>query len=72
MLLPSAPTGRRIYEEVWAVAHNLLHKNSKFLKKENLWWNQKDWPKEMANRKEEKGLKPFVIKMVDRQGFSCS
>jgi hypothetical protein len=35
MMLPYNPTGRRIYEEVWAIAHNLLHKNSKFLKKEN-------------------------------------
>ena len=28
LLLPRKPTGRRIYEEVWSLAHNILAKDS--------------------------------------------
>ena len=65
-MLPFNPTGKRLYEEIWAIAHNLLHKNSKFLKKENLWWNSTTWEKDMVDKKENKGLKPFVLKTVER------
>ena len=43
LLLPRKPTGRRIYEEVWALAHNILKKDSKFLNPANQWWNDKNW-----------------------------
>jgi hypothetical protein len=42
--LPSKPSGYRIYEEVWSIAHNILQKNSKFFQKEDAcWWKKKDW-----------------------------
>jgi len=73
MVLPIKPTGRRIYEEVWSIAHKILRKDSKYLKKSNLWWNQKNWRELMMSEKGKQGnLKPFVLKTVDRQGFSCS
>lgn len=31
LLMPRKPTGRRIYEEVWSLAHNILKKDSRFL-----------------------------------------
>jgi hypothetical protein len=31
LLMPRKPTGRRIYEEVWSLAHNMLKKESRFL-----------------------------------------
>jgi len=37
-ILPAKPTGRRIYEEVWAVAQNILKKSSIYHHKKNLWW----------------------------------
>ena len=74
--MPNSPTGRRIYEEVWSIAHRILKKNSKFLEKDQLWWNQKNWNDLLSSKKESGssrgGLKPFVLKMVDRQGYSCS
>lgn len=72
MYLPRNPTGKVLYEEIWAMAHNVLVKDSRFLDKKNLWWNQKDWPQVIATREEEKGLKPFIIKMVNREGLGCS
>ena len=70
------PTGKRIYEEVWSHAQILLQKTSKFLKlgkKDNLWWNDRDWESNLNRQKEKNGLlQPFVLKYVDRQGYSCS
>ena len=71
-MLPLKPTGRRIYEEVWAIAHNILKKDGKFIPHDQLWWNQNDWKEKMNDAKFEGGLKPFVLKTVDRQGYSCS
>lgn len=65
MMLPMKPTGRRIYEEVWAVAHNILKKDV-IMPHDQLWWNQKDWKEKMNETKYEGGLKPFVLKTVDR------
>jgi hypothetical protein len=72
LALPTQPTVRRIYEEVWAIAHNILKKDSKLLPHDDLWWNQPDWKERMSAARYEKGLKPFVLKTVDRQGYSCS
>jgi hypothetical protein len=41
MYLPTMPTGRRIYEEVWAMAQVLLKKPSKF--QDKLWWQKDNW-----------------------------
>ena len=42
-LLPLKPTGKRVYEEVWGIAQQIIKRGSKYLKRENLWWEQKDW-----------------------------
>lgn len=73
--LPLQPTGKRIYEEVWSIAHQILKKNSRYFEKENLWWNEKNWKELLdssADPKQRSGTQPFVLKMVDRQGYSCS
>jgi hypothetical protein len=62
-MLPSQPSGLRIYQEVWSIAHNILKSSSKYLDHDKLWWRQENW-KELL--KDKKGLKPFVIKTVDR------
>lgn len=73
LLLPRKPTGRRIYEEVWALAHNILKKDSKFLIDQNLlWWNNSNWKELIGLNRKSKTLQPFVLKMVDRQGYSCA
>ena len=67
--MSNKPTGRRIYEEVWSIAHRILKKDSKFLERDQLWWNQKNWDEILKNRRDPAsrgGLKPFVLKLVDR------
>jgi hypothetical protein len=41
--MPLKPSGKRIYQEVWAVAHTMLKKNSIYHQKEKLWWEQEKW-----------------------------
>ena len=68
--IPKYPSGRRIYDEVWASAHVLLKSNSKFHRLNTRWWERKNW-KELV----ESGngiFAPFVLKTVDRQGYMCS
>jgi len=43
LVLPVVITGKNLYEEVWAHANSILVKDSKFLKRENLWWDKPDW-----------------------------
>jgi len=50
-MLPFIPTGRRLYEEVWAVACNILKKSSIYHDSKNLWWEQKNW-KDLLKKKE--------------------
>jgi hypothetical protein len=38
------------------------------LSPDKLWWNQPKWSDALTDPN---GLKPFVLKMVDRQGYSC-
>ena len=57
------------------MAHRILKKNSKYLDRENQWWNHKDWKQTLDKSEDlssQSELKPFVLKMVDRQGYSCS
>lgn len=42
-ILPKCPSGRRVYEEVWAVAQNILKKSSIYHNMKNLWWEQANW-----------------------------
>lgn len=72
--MPLFPTGRRIYEEVWAMAQVLLQKKSNYLSSEQqlkhvLWWTSKNWRDALSDGST---LKPFVLKYVDRQGYNCS
>ena len=66
LILPLKPTGRRIYEEIWAIAHNILKKDGNLIPYDQLWWNQKDWKEKMNEARYDGGLKPFVLKTVDR------
>ena len=73
------PTGRRIYEEVWSLAQVILKKNSAYLPpqagRQHLWWDS-EASREAALHPEKASnsgqFKPFVLKYVDRQGYSCS
>lgn len=48
----------------------MLNKQSKYLKSnEHLWWKTENWEEQL---KSGRPLEPFVLKMVDRAGFSCS
>ena len=73
MILPFCLTGKRLYEEVWAVANNVLKKTSAFHDLKNLWWEQRNWQSKLVKRESEiQQFKPFVLKSVERSGFSCS
>lgn len=68
--MPKYPSGRRIYDEVWASAHVFLKPNSKFHRLNSRWWERKDW-KKIVDSKD--GIyAPFVLKMVDIYGIMCS
>jgi len=41
--LPTVPSGRRIYDEIWATAHVLLKPNSRFHRPMTRWWERKNW-----------------------------
>ena len=41
--MPKYPSGRRIYDEVWAAAHILLKPNSRFHRLNSRWWERKGW-----------------------------
>ena len=70
ILLPKEPSGRRIYDEVWAAAHVLLKPSSKYNLPRHRWWERRDW-KDFVRRGD--GIyKPFVLKAVDRGGYACS
>jgi hypothetical protein len=68
--IPRKPCGRRLYDEVWAIASNLLKPNSKFQRPSMRWWERKDW--KTFVKRDEGIYKPFVLKMVDRMGYACS
>lgn len=72
-MLPLKPTGRRVYEEIWAIASNIVKKTSGWHDKRNRWWEQKQeiWEDKFQTQKHEL-FKPFILKTVDRQGYSCS
>ena len=70
LCLPQMPSGRRIYDEVWAIAHVLIKPTSRLHKPMSRWWERKDW-KQVIKSKE--GLySPFVLKQVAKDGYSCS
>jgi len=65
--MPIEPSGRRIYDEVWALAHVLVKPTSKFHRPNSRWWERKDWK---GFIKEKTGVfRPFVLKLVDRFGY---
>ena len=67
------PNGRRIYEEVWAIASSILKKNSIYHDKRNRWWEQANWEDKLNSlHHKEEIFKPFVLKVVDRSGYTCS
>ena len=41
--MPAQPSGRRIYDEVWALAHVLIKPNSKIHRPNSRWWERRDW-----------------------------
>jgi hypothetical protein len=67
--IPRYPSGRRLYDEVWTVASNLVKPNSKLQKPGNRWWERKDWEKYLDSNSI---FKPFILKSVQQDGISCS
>ena len=68
--LPTIPSGRRIYDEVWASAHVLLKSTSRYHRSNSRWWETKKW-RDILNSK--KGIyQPYVLKAVDRTGYVCA
>lgn len=59
--VPSFPSGRRLYDEVWTHAHTLLKGDAKIQKNLSRWWERKDW-KEFIEGADT--YKPFVLKRV--------
>ena len=70
--LPLEPTGREIYDEIWALAHGILKSDSKYLDSKNLWWNKSNWKQILEESTSKSQLKPFVLKYVDRGAFNCT
>lgn len=58
------PCGRRLYDEVWAIASNLLKQNCKYHRPSLRWWERKDWKNFI--KKNDGVYKPFILKTVDR------
>lgn len=49
IMMPLKPSGRRVYEEVWAMAAHILKKSSIYHDKRNRWWEQKDCLEKFQN-----------------------
>jgi hypothetical protein len=47
-LIPLRPTGRRVYEEVWALASKILKKTSIYHDKRNRWWEFQNWEEKLS------------------------
>ena len=41
--MPTVPSGRRVYEEIWASAHVLLKPTSRYHRPMTRWWERKGW-----------------------------
>ena len=68
--MPAMPSGRRIYDEVWASANILLKPNSRYHRPMTRWWERKNWRDLTENGN---GMfAPFVLKAVDKTGYVCS
>merc|ERR1712176_752981 len=67
--MPIAPSGRRIYDEIWATAHILLKPNSRFHRPMTRWWERKNW-RDLSGDPDAT-LSPFVLKAVDKTGLVC-
>jgi hypothetical protein len=70
--MPLKPTGKRVYEEVWSVACNILKRTSIYHDRRNRWWEQKNWEDKLNSNNKDEIFKPFIIKIVDRSGYTCS
>ena len=68
--MPSVPSGRRIYDEIWTYAHILLKPNSKFHRPTNRWWERKNWRNLLPDDKSI--FTPYVLKAVDKTGYGCA
>ena len=74
-MMPLQPTGKSLYDEVWAVARQQLKKTSNYIQdKGNLWWESRNLKVTLRNISQKKDVqfKPFVLKTVDRNGYNCS
>jgi hypothetical protein len=43
VLMPLKPSGRRIYEEVWALGSKILKDTSVYHDRRNRWWEAPNW-----------------------------
>ena len=68
MLAKDKMTARELYEEVWSRSYQYLDSSSPYRERNNLWWvSRYD-----LNQKQTRGYKPFVLKMVESDGMTCS
>ena len=67
--IPTMPSGRRLYDEIWTMSSNLLKHNAKCQKSVNRWWERKDWKNHVS---EFAMFKPFILQYVQKNGLSCS
>lgn len=84
LVLPHELTGIQLYEEVWAHAQSILKAECEFLEREKIWWLDEHWADLLEQQREADeqtaagkpqsptGLKPFILKTVDRSGHYCS
>ena len=68
--MPTVPSGRRIYDEIWATAHVLVKPQSKYHRGPARWWERKNWRDLTESGK---GIyAPFALKAVDQTGYACA
>lgn len=68
--MPTFPSGRRLYDEVWTSAHVMLRPNSRYHRPTTRWWERKGWRDLMNNPRSV--FSPFALKAVDQSGKHCA
>jgi hypothetical protein len=65
----------RVYDEVWAVARNIIKKTSLYHDRRNRWWEQPQnvWEDKLSHGQQQADtFKPFLLKCVDHSGYTCA
>lgn len=73
LTVPYKPTGRRLYDEIWTYARNMLVKTAESHNFNNRWWEDPNWEENLDERHGiSKQYKPFIVKTVNHTGLNCS